>query len=157
MKMKAKRPYIFLIKATIIALIITVLPLPNYLIQASPFWVLLFYIYWLCYFSVQWRFFFALIIGLLLDILNGSLLGQNAIALILSSAFIINVKQSFYVSDRSTQQVYVFISGIIYLGILLLTQVLIQGFDFNWIVIIVPLTTSLFWPPIKLMLTKLKH
>ena len=155
--MKDRRPYIFLSKIMFIALLITLLPLPNYLLLASPFWVLLFFIYWMNYFSVRWRFFFALIIGLMLDILNGSLLGQNSIALIISSAFIINIKQSFHVSNISTQQVYVFIAGSIYLGILLLTHVIIQGFDFSWIVLLSPLTTSLFWPLVQFILTKLKH
>ncbi len=155
--MKDRRPYIFLSKIMFIALLITLLPLPNYLLLASPFWVLLFFIYWINYFSVRWRFFFALIIGLMLDILNGSLLGQNSIALIISIAFITNIKQSFHVSNLSTQQVYIFIAGSIYLGILLLTHVIIQGFDFSWIVLLSPLTTSLFWPLVQFILTKLKH
>ena len=74
---------------------------------------------------------FALILGLLTDILQGSILGQNALALLISSAFIFNVKKSFYVSNLTTQQVYVFIASLIYLVALTLTHIVIQGFDLN--------------------------
>ena len=67
------------------------------------------------------------------DILQGSILGQNALALLISSAFIFNVKKSFYVSNLTTQQVYVFFASLIYLIALILTHLAIQGFDFSWL------------------------
>ncbi|MFP6776613.1 MAG: rod shape-determining protein MreD [PS1 clade bacterium] len=155
--MKTNRPYQFLLKIIIFALIMSGIPLPTILLLASPFWILIFYVYWIIFFTAKGRLFLALIIGLLIDILHGSLLGQNALALILSSAFIINVKQSFYVSNISTQQIYVFAASAIYLLTFLLIHILIQGLDFSWIVLLVPLTTSLFWQPVKFILTKLRH
>jgi rod shape-determining protein MreD len=155
--MKTNRPHIFLIKIMFFALLISGIPLPNTFQLVSPFWVLLFYIYWTIYFPAHGVFFLALIFGILLDILQGSLLGQNALALIISTAFIVNVKQSFYVSNISTQQVYMFIAGSIYLVLFLLTHILIQGLNFSWTILLAPLTTALFWPAIKLILSKLKH
>jgi len=99
----------------------------------------------------------ALLLGVLLDILQGDILGQNALALILSSAFIVNVKQSFFVSNLSTQQVYVFVASSIYLGLFLLVHTLIQGFNFSYYLLFAPLTGALFWPLVKLALSKCKH
>jgi rod shape-determining protein MreD len=155
--MTANRPYKYLLKITFFALIISELPLPDILHLASPFWILLFYVYWLNFFSARGGLFLALILGILLDILHGSLLGQNALALILSSAFIINIKQSFYVSNLSTQQVYMFIASIIYLVVILSVHILIQGFDFSYILLITPLSTALFWAPVQFFLSKLRH
>ncbi|MEO1890092.1 MAG: rod shape-determining protein MreD [Candidatus Thioglobus sp.] len=155
--MKTQRPYIFLTKITFFALIISALPLSQTVLEASPFWLLLFFIYWLTYFPAKAQFFLALLLGVLLDILQGDTLGQNALALILSSAFIVNVKQSFFVSNLSTQQVYVFVASSIYLGLFLLVHTLIQGFNFSYYLLFAPLTGALFWPLVKLALSKFKH
>jgi len=152
-----QRPYLFLAKTTLFALIISSAPASQTLLEFSPFWVLLFFIYWLINFPAKGRFFLALILGVLIDILHGDILGQNALALILSSAFIVNVKQSFYVSNLSTQQVYVFSAASIYLSLILLVHILTQGFNFSYYLLFTPLTSALFWPVIKLALSKCRH
>ncbi len=151
------KPYVFLAKLSLFALIISAIPLPQILLEISPFWILLCFIYWLVYFPTQGCFFWALIIGLLVDILHGDILGQNALALILASAFIINVRQSFSVSNRSTQQVYVFVASGIYLGLFLLVYILTQGFHFSYYLLFSPLSSALFWPVIKFISLKIKH
>ena len=155
--MTTQRPYIFLAKITPFALIISAVPLSQIVLEISPFWMLLFFIYWLTYFSAKGRFFLALILGILVDILHGDILGQNALALILSAAFITNVKQSFFVSNLSTQQVYVFVASSIYLGLFLLVHTLIQDFNFSYYLLLTPLSGALFWPVVQLLLSKFKH
>ena len=148
---------LLLTKITIIALIVGAISLPTILEMVSPFWMLIFFIYWIIYTDTKALYFFALILGLLTDILQGSILGQNALALLISSAFIFNVKKSFYVSNLTTQQVYVFIASLIYLIALILTHIAIQGFDFSWLIILSPFTASIIWPVVRLCLAKLKH
>ena len=148
---------LLLTKITIIALIIGAISLPSILEIVSPFWMLIFFIYWIIYTDTKSLYRFALILGLLTDILLGSILGQNALALLISSAFIFNVKKSFYVSNLTTQQVYVFIASLIYLITLILTHLTIQGFDFGWLVILSPFTGAIIWPLVRLFLSKLKH
>jgi len=148
---------LLLTKITIIALIFGAISLPSILEIISPFWMLIFFIYWIIYTDTKELYLFALILGLLTDILQGSILGQNALALLLSTAFIINVKKSFYVSNLTTQQVYVFFASLIYLIALILTHLAIQGFDFNWLIILSPLTGAIIWPLVRLFLAKLKH
>lgn len=155
--MTSQRPYIFLIKISLFALIISSTPTSQTLLEISPFWMLLFFIYWLVNFTTKGRFFLALVLGVLIDILHGDILGQNALALILSSAFIINVKQSFNVSNLSTQRVYVFSAASIYLSLILLVHTLTQGFNFSYYLLLAPLTSALFWPVIKLALSKCRH
>ena len=148
---------LLLIKITIIALIIGAISLPSILETISPFWMLIFFIYWIIYTDTKALYLSALILGLLTDILQGSILGQNALALLISTAFIFNVKKSFYVSNLTTQQVYVFIASVIYLIALILTHIAIQGFDFSWLIILSPFTGSIIWPLVRLFLVKLKH
>ena len=148
---------LLLTKITIIALIVGAISLPSILEIASPFWMLIFFIYWIIYTDTKALYLFALILGLLTDILQGGILGQNALALLISSAFIFNVKKSFYVSNLTTQQVYVFFASLIYLSALILTHLAIQGFDFSWLIILSPFTGSIIWPVVRLFLAKLKH
>ena len=148
---------LLLTKITIIALIVGAISLPTILEIVSPFWMLIFFIYWVIYTDSKAIYLFALILGLLTDILQGSILGQNALALLISSAFIFNVKKSFYVSNLTTQQVYVFIASLIYLIALILTHIAIQGFNFSWLIILSPFTASIIWPVVRLFLAKLKH
>ena len=148
---------LLLTKITIIALIVGAISLPSILEIVSPFWMLIFFIYWITYTDTKVLYLFALILGLLTDILQGSILGQNALALLLSSAFIFNVKKSFYVSNLTTQQVYIFIASLIYLIALISIHIAIQGFDFSWFIILSPFTGSIIWPLVRLLLAKLKH
>ena len=155
--MTKNNPLLFLTKITIIALVVGAISLPSILETISPFWMLIFFIYWIIYTDTKTVYLFALILGLLTDILQGSILGQNAFALLISSAFIFNVKKSFYVSNLTTQQVYVFFASLIYLIALILTHTAIQGFEFSWLIILVPFTSAIIWPLVRLFLVKLKH
>ena len=155
--MTKNNPLLLLTKITIIALIIGAISLPSILETISPFWMLIFFIYWIIYTDSKALYLVALILGLLTDILQGSILGQNTLALLISSAFIFNVKKSFYVSNLTTQQVYVFFASLIYLISLILTQLAIQGFDFSWLIILSPFTGAIIWPLVRLFLAKLKH
>ena len=146
-----------LVKISIIAFIIGAISLPSYLELASPFWLLSFFIYWLIYPNSKNIFTSAFILGILLDVFQGGILGQNALALILSSAFILSVKKSFFVSNITTQQVYVFVSTLIYLFVFLLVHLLVNGLEIKWLILLSPFTSSLLWPVIRFILAKLKQ
>jgi len=155
--MNIQRPYVFLFKITLLAFILSALPFNDAVLDSSPFWMLLLYIYWLIHFPVKGSLFIALILGVLLDILQGDLLGQNALALIVASIFINSVKQSFYVSNLSTQQVYVFLSSCLYLAFFFLSHFLIHGLIDNYYLLLAPLTSALIWPVVRFFLYKFKH
>ena len=148
---------LLLSKISIIALIIGAISLPLVIELSSPLWTLVCFVYWVIYTDGKWMYRSALILGLLMDVLQGGILGQNALALVISSAFIFNVKKSFFVSNLTTQQVYIFLSSLIYLITFLLTHILVQGFDFSWLIIISPFSSAIIWPIIRILLAKLKH
>ena len=149
--------FFLLVKISIIAFITDAISLPFSLELASPFWLLPFFSYWVIYSNGKNIFASAFILGILLDIIEGGTLGQNAVALVLSSAFILNVKKSFFVSNLTTQQVYIFLGSIIYLIIFLLVQQLTQGLNFEWLILLSPFTSAILWPLIRYLLAKLKQ
>ena len=146
-----------LVKISIIAFIIGAISLPSYVELASPFWLLSFFIYWLIYPNGKNAFTSAFILGILLDVFQGGILGQNALALVLSSAFILSVKKSFFVSNITTQQVYVFISTLIYLFVFLLVHLLVNGLEIKWLILLSPFSSAILWPLIRYLLAKLKQ
>jgi len=149
--------FFLLVKISIIAFIIGAISLPSFLELASPFWLLSFFSYWLIYSNGKNIFTSAFILGILLDIIQGGILGQNALALVLSSAFILNVKKSFFISNLTTQQVYIFLGSVIYLIVYLLVYQLAQGLNFEWLILLSPFTGAILWPLIRSLLVKLKQ
>ena len=155
--MTNQNPMLLLSKISIFALIIGAISLPLVIELSSPLWMLVCFVYWVIYTDGKWIYLSALILGLLMDVLQGGILGQNALSLVISSAFIFNVKKSFFVSNLTTQQVYIFLGSLIYLITFLLIHILVQGFDFSWLILISPFSSAIIWPIIRFLLAKLKH
>ena len=149
--------FILLLKITVLAFIVGAIALPSMIEMVSPFWLLLFFIYWLIYSDSNGIYSSAFVLGILLDVFQGGILGQNALALVISSAFILSVKKSFFVSNLTTQQVYVFIASLIYLIVFLITHISVQGLQIQWLVLFVPLTGAIIWPVVRFLLAKLKQ
>ena len=155
--MRERNDNLLLLKISLIALIVNAISLPQFMEIISPFWILIFYVYWLIYSENKAAYIVALLLGLILDISQGDILGQNALALILSSAVIIRVKKSFYVSNITTQQIYIFMASLVYLIALLITQITILDINFDWLILFAPITSSIIWPFVRFLLAKLKH
>ena len=149
--------FVLLIKITILAFIVGAINLPHLIELISPFWLLLFFVYWLIYSDSEGIYRFAFILGILLDVFQGGILGQNALALVISSAFILSVKKSFFVSNLTTQQVYIFITSLIYLALFLMTHIAVQGIQIQWLVVLTPFTGAILWPAVRFLLAKLKQ
>ena len=155
--MTNQNPMLLLSKISVFALIIGAISLPLVIELSSPLWMLVCFVYWVIYTDGKWIYLSALILGLLMDVLQGGILGQNALSLVISSAFIFSVKKSFFVSNLTTQQVYIFLGSLIYLITFLLIHILVQGFDFSWLILISPFSSAIIWPVIRFLLAKLKH
>ena len=149
--------FMLLLKITVLAFIVGAIALPSLIEMVSPFWLLLFFIYWLIYSDSNGIYSSAFVLGILLDVFQGGILGQNALALVISSAFILSVKKSFFVSNLTTQQVYVFIASLIYLIVFLITHISVQGLQIQWLVLFVPFTGAILWPVVRFLLAKLKQ
>ncbi len=148
---------LLLLKISLIALIVNAISLPQFIEIISPFWILIFYTYWLIYSENKAVYIVALMLGLILDIAQGDILGQNALALILSSTLILKVKKSFYVSNITRQQIYIFMASLVYLIALLITQITMLDINFDWLILFAPITSSIIWPFVRFLLAKLKH
>ena len=66
----------------IIALLLSILPLPEVIVFLRPDWVAIVLVYWSLFKPGHFGFLTAFWLGLVLDTLYGSLLGQHALALL---------------------------------------------------------------------------
>lgn len=74
----------------VLGLVLAVLPLPQWLLWGRPEWLALIVIYWTIAVPDKVGIFTGLVMGLLLDVLEGAVLGQNALALA-ATAFLASI------------------------------------------------------------------
>jgi rod shape-determining protein MreD len=65
----------------VIALMLMIIPLPDWVAPFRPDWLTLILIYWAIWLPRTWSVGSAWLVGLLLDVAQGTLLGQHALAL----------------------------------------------------------------------------
>jgi len=69
--------------ALVVAVVLTLLPLPDFLEPLRPYWVALVLIYWCLETQDLVTLGFAFTFGLVLDLITGTLLGQHALSLVI--------------------------------------------------------------------------
>jgi len=111
------RPYIAIIASLVIALMLNMLPLPDWANYARPDLVTLVLIYWAMALPQIAGVFLAFLLGLLLDVSQSTLLGQHALALVITTFLV----QRLYLRIR----VYTLIQQAIFIGFLLIIKLLI--------------------------------
>lgn len=130
------RGFIVILTTFIFALLISILPLPNWLNLIWPQWVVLVAIYWVLALPHRVNLGIAWLLGLVLDGLYGSLLGEHALALTLV-AFIV---ERFY---RQIRMFPILQQAISVFGLVFIYQIILI-----WIQGMLGLLTSdvyLFW------------
>jgi len=106
-----RKPYPAIVITLLLALMLNMLPLPDWANHLRPDWVSLVLIYWAMALPLLVGVIIAFIFGLLLDVSQSTLLGQHALALVI----IIYLVQRLYLRIR----VYTLIQQAIFVGILL--------------------------------------
>ncbi len=92
-----------------LALVLAVLPLPHWLLWGRPEWVALVLIYWVIALPHRAGLFTALVLGLVLDVLEGAVMGQNALALVVVAMLSLTLYQRLRVFSLWQQAGVVFV------------------------------------------------
>ncbi len=103
-----KLRYLVIFLSLIVGLVLMILPLPDWAQSYRPNWVALILIYWNMALPKRVGLWFALITGLLVDTLQGTLLGQHALALVIIMYLNLNFYQRIRVLSLPQQSFYVF-------------------------------------------------
>ena len=91
------------------ALVLAVLPLPQWLAWGRPEWVALALVYWVIALPHRAGIFTALLLGVTLDVAEGAVMGQNAFALVVVAMLALLLYQRFRVFSLGQQSAVVFV------------------------------------------------
>ena len=139
------------------AFLLAVLPLPQWLLWARPEWVALVLIYWVIALPQRVGILVAFLVGFMLDLIEGSALGQNALSLAMVAYLSLILYQRLRVFNVWQQVAVVFIMvGINQLlgqWVQNLTGVGAQSLRF----LLPALVSALLWPGVMSLLRYLRR
>lgn len=130
----------------LLALILTVLPLPSWLNWMHPQWIVLVLMYWTLTFPYTIGIVVAWLVGIFLDVLYNTAFGEHALALVILSYFLIrfHARINFFSVLQKT---------LVILGLLLMYQFLIIICELLmgkpvviWMYLLSALISAIFWP-----------
>ncbi|MDQ2068757.1 rod shape-determining protein MreD [Natronospira bacteriovora] len=141
----------------LMALMLTIWPLPEAIAPFRPDWSALFLIYWIMALPHRFNVGTAWCVGLILDVLTGSLLGQHAIALAITGVLVAMSHLRVRVFPVWQQAMTV----MVLLAVNELILILVEGatgqlydLEWRWAPIV---TGMLFWPWVLFFLRSLRR
>jgi len=145
--MYRKRPYGIIFFTFLIALFLTIIPLPDWAQPVRPYWLMLIVIYWVMMLPEYVGVGLAWCAGLFFDVLQGSVLGQYALAMTVIAylTFKLHYQLRVFPVWQQTIAVFLFIS----LGqLLILWSNALMGLTtlaywHHWLAVLI---SALLWP-----------
>jgi len=140
----------------IVSIMLMVIPLPDWAVAFRPDWVALTLIYWAMMLPRTWSVGTAWLIGIVLDVSQGTILGQHALAL----CFIVFITVHFHLLMRvfPMQQLTATVFAILTLYQFILFWINgVAGVDVQLVNYWGPvLTGTLFWPVVTILLSRIR-
>jgi rod shape-determining protein MreD len=136
----------------LIAIILTLLPMPAWTIWMRPAWVLMVLIYWAMVSPHRVNIGTAWVVGILLDVLNGTLLGEHALALSTVTYFVVRMHTQLRMYPLLQQGMWIFMFVLIYQFILFCIQGFLGELPKTWLYWSSSATSMLLWPWVFVMM-----
>lgn len=129
-----------------IALVLTLLPMPDWTIWLRPAWVLMVLIYWAMTVPYRVSVGVAWVLGLVVDILNGTLLGEHALAFTIVIYIVsrMYIRLCMYPMLQQGMSILIFVS--LYQFILYCIQGFIGELPRSHLYWLSSITSMLLWP-----------
>ncbi len=141
----------------LVAAVLAILPLPQWLLWGRPEWVALVLIYWCIALPHRVGIVTALVVGVGMDVLEGAVLGQNAFALAVLSLLSLLLYQRLRVFSLWQQAGIVFLMIGIHQLICQWVQNL-EGAGARTLLFLLPaLSSALLWPGVLHVLRQLRR
>jgi rod shape-determining protein MreD len=141
----------------LIGLMLLILPLPDWAQTYRPDWVALILIYWSMALPKKIGLWFAFFTGLLVDVTQGTLLGQHSMALVMIIFINLNLYQRIRVLSLPRQALYVMVLLIINQIALVLIEGMLQRSTPVMAFFGPPLTGMLMWPWLFILLRDIRR
>ncbi len=135
-----------IVASYLVALLLTIWPLPNWAEPFRPAWVVLATIYWCLFLPHRVGLLVTFGVGILVDTLTGSLLGEHALALLLVAWITLKLHLQIRVFPWWQQTLAVLVLMLIYTFVLFWVDGMLgytQGAILRWMPVFI---TTLLWP-----------
>lgn len=129
-----------------VAFILTLLPMPDWTVWLRPAWILLVLIFWVSMWPNRYNVGIAWMIGIFLDVLNGTVLGEHALALTMVIYLVQRMHSRFRMFPMMQQGLSVCLFVFIYQFILYCVQGFLGDLPVNLAFWLPPFTSMLLWP-----------
>ncbi|OAI48843.1 hypothetical protein AYO45_00790 [Gammaproteobacteria bacterium SCGC AG-212-F23] len=129
-----------------IALVLTLLPMPSWFGWLRPHWILLVLIYWAMTQPYQVNVGTAWVVGIILDVLTGTLLGEHALGLTVITYFVVRFQSRLQMFPLLQQGLCVFLLVVLYQAILFSVQGFLGDAPKTMLYWLASITSVLIWP-----------
>lgn len=136
----------------IVGLMLTILPLPIWAEWFRPEWMVLILIYWILALPYNIGVGFAWIMGLLLDVLSGTVLGEHSLVLVFIAYFVAKFHIRIRLFSIWQQSLLIFVSIVIYQALIVWIEGLLGHPAESFLYWIPSLTSAVLWPWILFLL-----
>lgn len=159
MHMAAVKPQggIIIFITFVVALVLTMIPLPDWGEALRPEWVAMVTIYWCIALPHRVGVFIAWMVGLLLDVASGALLGQNAIAMALIAYLAIKLHLRIRLFPLWQQAMSILVLIALYQMLTLWIKGMIGATTQGWTYWLHSVSSMFFWPFVFLILRYLRR
>ncbi len=140
------RNWFVIVMTFFVVFILTLLPMPDWTTWLRPAWVLMVLIYWAIYLPYQVGVGTAWLIGIFLDVLNGTLLGEHALALAVVAYIVVRLHTQLRMFPLVQQGLWVFLLVLLYQFILFCIQGFLGDIPKSWLFWLPSITSMLLWP-----------
>ena len=149
--------YWVILATMFVALLLTAMPLPDWINVWRPAWVAMVVIYWSMALPQRFGIASAWVMGILLDVLQGSLLGQHAIGLSIVAYVTVNLHLQIRQHPLYQQSLFVGLLISIYLCLIIWVNGVIGRPPHSWSFLIPVVTSMLLWPWLFVILRDIRR
>ncbi len=143
---------LWIILSITFALILTILPLPLWAAWFRPEWVVLVLVYWNIALPQRVNIGTSWIIGLLLDALSGTILGEHALALVVITYIAVKLHKRIRTVNIWQQSLTLGLLVMLFQAIIFIVQALVGEIPRSFFYWLPSLTSALFWPWVFIIL-----
>jgi rod shape-determining protein MreD len=137
--------------ALLIAFVLTILPLPEIIAGIRPPWILLFVLYIQFFLPNYYNITLLLFLGLCVDILLSTVIGEHAFALLLTTWFAAGRTRRFNFFSLVQQMVLIAVFCLIYQLIIFLIEAFLGYHNSLWVLACAAMLGMVLWPWLRVL------
>lgn len=141
----------------VIAFTLTAMPLPLWALPWRPAWIAMVLIYWCMALPERVGVITAWLIGLTLDVMHGSILGQHAFGLAFVAYVVLQYHQRLRVFRLVQQAIVVGTIVFVYLLSMLWVYKLLGSVSYNFSYLFGAISTAVLWPWVYIILRDVRR